>query len=100
MRAWIDAAEDKGSRYTVGNIFSTDIFYHASNEIYEVASGLGISVVEMEAAGLYSVAAENGRHALCVLTVSDHITKGESLSPQERETSFGEMMEITLASLQ
>ena len=53
----------------------------------------------MEAAGLYRVAAEHQRHALTVLTVSDHIIRGESLSTRERETSFGQMMEITLDSL-
>ena len=53
----------------------------------------------MEAAALYRIAAEQGRAALGVMTVSDHIRKGEHLSADERETNFGEMVEITLASL-
>lgn len=99
LRRWVEVAEAKGSTATVGNVFSTDTFYHLSDEIYDVASRLQIVVVEMEAAGLYRIAAEQGRQALCVLTVSDHITKGEKLSADERETSLGEMMEITLESL-
>jgi purine-nucleoside phosphorylase len=99
LRKWVDAAEDRGSSVTVGNVFSTDTFYHPSTEIYDVASALGVVVVEMEAAGLYRIAAEHQRHALCVLTVSDHITKDEKLTAEERETSLGEMMEITLDSL-
>ncbi len=100
LRRWVDAAEQKGSSVTVGNCFSTDTFYHPSDEIYDVASALKIVVVEMEAAGLYRIAAEEGKSALTVLTVSDHITKGEKLSAEERETSLGEMMEITLESLE
>jgi purine-nucleoside phosphorylase len=99
LRRWVEAAEAKGAEATVGNVFSTDTFYHLDNNIYEVAARLKIVVVEMEAAGLYRIAAEQGRQALCVLTVSDHIVKGEQLSAEERETSLGEMMEITLNSL-
>ena len=99
LRRWVETAEARDAGVTVGNVFSTDTFYHFDNTIYDVAARLKIVVVEMEAAGLYRIAAEQGRQALCVLTVSDHITKNEQLSAEERETSLGEMMEITLNSL-
>ena len=59
----------------------------------------GILAVEMEAAGLYGVAAEYGKKALTVLTVSDHIKTGEQTTADERETTFKGMMELTLDSL-
>jgi purine-nucleoside phosphorylase len=96
---WTRAADEKKASYRVGNVFTTDTFYHNSNEIYEVAAGLQIAAVEMETAGIYRVAAEQGCKALAVMTVSDHILREEHMSPKERETSFGDMMEITLASL-
>lgn len=99
LRRWVETAEARDAGVTVGNVFSTDTFYHLDNTIYDVATRLKIVVVEMEAAGLYRIAAEQGRQALCVLTVSDHIIKNEQLSAEERETSLGEMMEITLNSL-
>lgn len=99
LRRWVETAEARDAKVTVGNVFSTDTFYHLDNTIYDVAARLKIVVVEMEAAGLYRIAAEQGRQALCVLTVSDHIIKNEQLSAEERETSLGEMMEITLNSL-
>jgi purine-nucleoside phosphorylase len=83
----------------VANVFTSDTFYHLGDEIYDIASRLGIVVVEMEAAALYRIAAEHGRAALGVMTVSDHIMKDEHLSADEREMNFGEMVEITLASL-
>ena len=99
LRAWVDEAEAQEAKVTVGNIFSTDTFYHLSDEIYEVAARLQIVAVEMEAAALYRIAAEQGGRALCVLTVSDQIMKGEKMSAADRETSFVEMMRITLDSL-
>ena len=99
MRRWIEAAARQGARCTVGNVFTSDTFYHPSNDIYEIASRLRIVAVEMEAAALYRVAAEHDRQALAVMTVSDHIIREERMSAEERETSFGDMMEITLASL-
>ncbi len=59
----------------------------------------GILAVEMEAAALYGAAAEYGKKALTVLTVSDHIKTGEQTTSAERETTFKDMMELTLESL-
>ena len=50
----------------------------------------------MEAAGLYMNAARAGKKALCILTVSDHLYKEASLSAEERQTGFNQMMEIAL----
>ena len=50
----------------------------------------------MEAAELYTLAARYGRKALAVLTVSDHLITHEALPSEEREQSFGEMVEIAL----
>ena len=52
--------------------------------------------MEMEAAALYMNAARAGKRALCMLTVSDHILKGISLSAEERQTGFRQMMEVAL----
>jgi purine-nucleoside phosphorylase len=56
----------------------------------------GILGVEMEAAELYTLAARYGRRALAVLTVSDHLGTGESMPADQRERSFGDMVEIAL----
>ena len=56
----------------------------------------GILGVEMEAAGLYWTAQRLGKRALALLTVSDHIFTGASLTAEERQESFHEMMEVAL----
>ncbi|TEW53705.1 purine-nucleoside phosphorylase [Psychromonas sp. RZ22] len=83
----------------VGNIFSADTFYTPEPEVFDVLEKYNILGVEMEAAGLYGVAAEEGANALCILTVSDHIRRGEKLSSDERQNSFNEMLVIALDSV-
>ena len=60
----------------------------------------GILGVEMEAAGVYSAAAEHGAKALAICTVTDHIRTGEALSSEERQLSLDEMIELALKSTQ
>lgn len=96
VRRTVEAAEHKGHPVTVGNIFSTDLFYSPQDELADMMKRYGIVGVEMEAAGFYGVAAEFGARALTVCTVSDHILREESLSSEERQSSFDDMMEIAL----
>ena len=96
LRAAADAAARLDHEVRVGNIFSVDLFYAPDDSIYDTLAGLGVLAVEMEAAGLYGVAAAEGARALTICTVSDHIKRGSHLSPQERQTSFDEMMQVAL----
>ena len=96
LRAAADAAESLGHEVRVGNIFSVDHFYAPDDSIYDAMVGLGVLAVEMEAAGLYGLAAAEGARALTICTVSDHITKGEHLSPEERQSSFDAMMKVAM----
>jgi len=52
--------------------------------------------VEMETAALYTIAARFRARALTVLTVSDHIKTGEHTTAEEREQTFGRMVEVAL----
>lgn len=90
------AAEDKGVTTHTGNIYSADVFYAERPDLDEVMERHGVLAVEMEAAELYTVAARHGVRALAVLTVSDHLKTHEALPAEEREQSFGDMVEIAL----
>lgn len=83
----------------VGNLFSADLFYSVEPDLFDVMEKYNILGVEMEAAGLYGVAAEYGAKALTICTVSDHIRTGEALDSMERQTSFKEMIEVALESV-
>ena len=92
----VAAARAKGTPTHVGGIYSSDVFYDERPDLTEQMTRHGIMGVEMEAAELYTLAARHGRRALAVLTVSDHLLTHESLPSQDRERSFGDMVEIAL----
>ena len=92
----VQAAKTKSIQTHVGGIYSADVFYDERPDLNEQMTRHGILAVEMEAAELYTVAARYGRRALAVLTVSDHLLTGEALPSADRQTSFGDMVEIAL----
>ena len=95
LSAAVKAAEAKGSRFHVGNIFSSDVFYDDADSLAEWKK-MGVLAVEMEAAALYMNAARAGKNALCILTVSDCPFRGEKTTSEERQLTFRDMMEIAL----
>ena len=92
----VSEARALGTRFKVGNVVSSDIFYNVYPEAAKKWAGMGGLCVEMEAAALYMNAAKLHKKALAILSISDHILKGTELSPEERQTGFSEMMEIAL----
>jgi len=96
LQAAATAAQKRDVGLHVGGIYSSDVFYDERPDLNEQMVRHGILGVEMEAAELYTLAARFGGRALAVLTVSDHLSTGESLPSDQRERSFGDMVEIAL----
>ena len=96
LRAVVDSAEKLGKTPRVGTIFSTDFFYSVDTEQVALLEKYQFAAIEMEAAGLYGLAAELGKKALAVCTVSDHLKKNQQMTPEERQLSFDEMFTIVL----
>jgi len=95
--AW-QAAQGRSMGLHVGPIYSTEVFYDEREDLTAQLTRHGVLCVEMEAAELYTLAARHGRRALAVLTISDHLQTGEALAADQRERSFGDMVEIALAA--
>ena len=90
-------AETLGLKYHVGNMLSSDIFYHFDKENWKKWQKLGVLCIEMEAYALLLNAAYLGASALVIATISDSLITGEQLSHEERQTSFVDIMEVALA---
>ena len=95
-RAAAEAGERLGIRTVAGNILSSDVFYSDDQDALEKWRKMGILAVEMEAAALYMNAARAGKRALCLLTISDAPLRGESLSVEDRQNGFRDMMRLAL----
>ncbi len=92
-------ASENEINFRAGNVLTSDQFYGDDENYYQKWSKYGVLCVEMETAGLYTVASKYGIKALSILTISDSlITKEESTSDQ-RERSFNNMIEIALGSI-
>ena len=92
----VKAAKTSKTRFSVGNILSSDVFYNADSEVWKRWASLGIMGVEMESYALYVTAARLEKKALCILTVSDHFLKKDILTSEERQNSLVQMIEIAL----
>ena len=92
-------AEERLMPAVVGPLFSSDQFYHPDRSLASTLAEYGVLGVEMEAAALYTLAAQFGRRALAVCTVSDHLVTGEETSSQERQETFDDMIVMTLEAL-
>ncbi len=99
LRNSVNVAEDKEVRFHVGNVFSGDLFYTPDTEMFDLMEKYNILGVEMETAGMYTLAAEHRIEALGICTVSDNIRTGEALSSDERQTAFDEMIEVALETV-
>lgn len=99
LKAAEQAASDKGVEVKVGNVHSADLFYNPDADAFDRMEAMGVLAVEMEAAGLYGVAAEKGGRALTICTVSDHVRTGEETSSDERQQTFNDMVEIALEAV-
>ena len=98
-RAAVDAARERGLVVRTGNVHSTDLFYNAVDNAVDVMERMGVLAVEMEAAGLYGIAATTGARALAVCTVSDHVRTGARTTAEDRERTFSDMVVIALDAL-
>lgn len=94
----VDFARSNNIPIKAGNILSSDEFYGDDPEDYKLWAEYGVLCVEMETAGLYTIAAKYNVKALTILTISDSLVTEESLSSHERETTFRDMIEIALAA--
>lgn len=92
----VKAADELGLKYHVGNILSSDIYYHHDQDNWKKWQNLGVLCVEMEAYALLMNALYHGVAALVINTISDSLVTGEHLSSADREQSFTEMMRLAL----
>ncbi|MGO2311561.1 purine-nucleoside phosphorylase [Brachybacterium tyrofermentans] len=99
LRLAADVAEEKMLPVVAGGLYSADQFYNPDPTITATLAEYGVLGVEMEAAALYTLAAQFSRRALAICTVSDHLVTGEETSSQERQETFEDMIVVALESI-
>jgi purine-nucleoside phosphorylase len=95
----VECARQQDVRFHVGNIFSADLFYTVDEAMLDTMAKYDILGLEMEAAGMYALAAEHGVDALAICTVSDDIRTGAALTSEERASTFDDMIKVALQTV-
>ena len=96
LRRAVSECEAMGIRYKVGNLLSSDVFYHADPNFNNGWYRMGVLGVEMEAAALYTHAAKHGCKALAICSVSDSLVTGEEIDSNARERTLSDMITVAL----
>ena len=91
-----NVAKALGKELHIGAIHSSDVFYHTSEDYMKAVKEHHCLCVEMESFALFHNARVLGKHAACLLTISDSLVSHQETTAQEREKSFTGMMEIAL----
>lgn len=99
IQAAMTKAASIGATTHVGNVLSSDIYYHANPSAEAAWEHFGVLGAEMETIGLYGTAAHAGVQALGLFTVSDHMLTGEETTAEARQESFNQMVEVGFAAL-
>ena len=91
-----ELAKDLDIPLHAGNILSSDVFYEEDVDWWKYWAKMGVLAVEMEAAGLYTVASYFNVNALAMVTITDSFVKDEKASIEERKTANEKMLELAL----
>ncbi|WP_391592020.1 Purine nucleoside phosphorylase [[Mycoplasma] cavipharyngis] len=75
--------------------YASDVFYNVEN-YQQTVTRTKAAVVEMEAFALYANAIKFNKQALVLLTVSDSLITHESMSADQRQTGFKNMIQLGL----
>ena len=92
----LKVADEKNIQVKAGNVLTSDEFYNDDPNYYKKWADFGVLAVEMETAGLYTLATKYKAKALSILTISDSLVSPEITSAEEREKTFTEMIELAL----
>jgi purine-nucleoside phosphorylase len=96
LRRAYEIASLQGAGVRVGSVFTSDTFYDDEPSAWKRWARFGVLAVEMETAGLYTLAAKHGVDALSILTITDVLATGEAATSEQRERDFPRMAAIAL----
>ncbi len=85
----------------ISSVLTSDTFYYESDmsSRFKLWEKYGLTAIEMETAALYTISKGANVDSLSILSVTDHIVKKESLSPQERVNSLNDMITLSLEAI-
>lgn len=90
------AAEERNIPITIGNIYSSDVFYKEEDNYKDIVKEIGCIACEMESFALFHNAKVLNKRASCLLTISNSFVTNEETTAEERQNAFTKMIELAL----
>lgn len=96
----LETAKEQEIECKLAKVHSSDAFYTAPEigSWQEIRDNTGTECVEMESFALFHNARMTGKHAACILTISDAFYNKVALTAEERQNTFTQMMKLALES--
>ena len=95
----LKASESLDLPFKSGNILTSDNFYSYNKDFPQPWKDFNVLAVEMESSALFTIASEHDVEALTILTISDSILTGETITSEEKERALNEMIELSLETI-
>lgn len=93
----LKTAEENNLQIKEVTAHASDVFYNNDYEsLDQLIKRTSSDCVEMETTALFANAQVLQKNAACLLTVSDSLVTGDALSPEERQTTFKNMVKLAL----
>ncbi|MDC4163569.1 purine-nucleoside phosphorylase [Mycoplasma bradburyae] len=89
-------AKELNIKYHEGLVICEDAFYQSIYTPKQANEQWNAIAVEMEGFALNANAIKAKKHSMTILTVSDSLITHEEMSPEKRQTSFNDMIELAL----
>ena len=89
-------AEERNIPITIGNIYSSDVFYKEEDNYKDIVKETGCIACEMESFALFHNAKVLNKRASCLLTISNSFVTNEETTAEERQNAFTKMIELAL----
>ena len=91
-------AERLNIHLTIGNIYSTDVFYKENDNYKDIVEKYGCVACEMESFSLLHNAKKFKKQATQILTVTDNLVTGERADSSFRQNKVNDMLKLALES--
>lgn len=95
----LKASEELNLPFKSGSILTSDNFYSYNKDFPQPWKDFNVLAVEMESSALFTIASEYNVDALTILTVSDSILTGETITSEEKQNALNEMIRLALETI-
>ena len=95
----LKTALDNNIKIKYAPIHCSEAFYKENDPFKEIYAKYGCVGCEMESFALFHMANLLGKKAACILTCSDNLVTNEKATPQQRQTTFTQMIKLALETV-